>query len=109
MRCEAFVTGSHAYGAPHAESDVDLVVRATQATANKLLVSLFAADEGKDYGEGSLCFRAGSLNVIVCLTDERFASWLEGTKALMSLGRPVSRDEAVDHFKGLFAKEPTND
>lgn len=101
---KAFITGSHAYGTPGPDSDVDVVVRCDLDVVAKLtaLLDQPVADEtgepGKDYPQ--LHVRSGRLNLLLCASDERFDVWREGTAELKTLA-PVTRDAAVAHFKAL--------
>lgn len=101
---KAFITGSHAYGTPGPDSDVDVVVRCDLDVVAKLtaLLDQPVADEtgepGKDYPQ--LQVRSGRLNLLLCASDERFEIWREGTADLRALA-PVTRDAAVAHFKRL--------
>ena len=109
---KAFLTGSHAYGTPHEDSDVDLVVRCDHATMITL-VALFAPtrleeqERKKESGDGDTHqFRIGKLNLIICTTDARFEAWKKGTATLQVIA-PVTREQACKMFAKLFetAKE----
>lgn len=92
---QAFLTGSHAYGEPHATSDVDLVVFCTPETAEKLRVL-------SDDKSGIVRF--GNLNLI-CATEQRqYDGWRIGTEALTwrkAKGQPVTRHDAKDLLKQI--------
>ena len=78
----AFITGSHAYGTPTEESDVDLVILVDWATLDKLnnLSEKGLNESATDSGDISLRF--GKLNLI-CVADEAiFAAWKLGTAKL---------------------------
>jgi len=66
---EAFITGSHAYGTPTDESDIDLVVW-VGGDAKTLL-----AKEGYP-------IRFGNLNLILVDSEEQWTAWEAGTNAL---------------------------
>lgn len=113
---KAFLTGSRAYGKPQPSSDIDLVVYCSKED----LAVLRQFDEGPDprhmtntgsepdkpFEDGcGAPLRFGRLNLL-CITDPRaYAVWQEGTKQLLNLrdmtGHPVSRDTAVELFRGL--------
>lgn len=97
----AFITGSHAYGEPHADSDVDLVVRA-DVDDMSLLRELSGCRQGP--------IRFGQLNLIVCTNDELFTAWQKGTEQLMAEGRetglPVTRERACEVLKARRAVLP---
>lgn len=87
----AFITGSRAYGKPGVHSDVDLVVRVDQITYEKLL----ALNGGKE----PILF--GELNLILCRTDEEWAVWKLGTRAMeRSPHKPYNRDQAKHVLDG---------
>jgi predicted nucleotidyltransferase len=86
----AFITGSRAYGTPRRNSDIDLVIRCDEATAD-LLKSL--SDE-----EDLVVFR--NLNLILCTSDEDFAVWKHGTD-LLKMRRPVSKGAAKTLLKSM--------
>ena len=87
----AFLTGSQVYGKPEEFSDVDLVVRVDQETAQKLVE--LSDDE-------SIPIRFGRLNLIVTIEDEQFEAWEEMTEEALDRSRsrrsPVLRDEAIE-------------
>lgn len=84
----AFITGSHAYGEPGEESDIDLVVLVDSDT-QKLLIE-----------HGGKPTRFGKLNIIAVDTQAKFDKWKKGTEALQAI-RPVDRESAVAVFKAL--------
>ena len=88
----AFITVSRAYGTPTLKSEVDLVIRVDEKTAEKLT----------DLGEnGKIPVRFGNLNLILCTTDEEFAAWQVGTKHLEMQRQPTSRQEAMTVFNTI--------
>ena len=99
----AFITGSHAYGTPTEESDVDLVVPCSAKTALRLIELLETeAEETARYFTGRtplVTFRFGRLQLILAATPESYDVWKKGTQQLIKQA-PVTRDEAV----ALFAK-----
>lgn len=95
----AFLTGSHAYGTPTAESDIDLVVLIDDASFDVLSrLSDCEEDESDkrkyaaDMVSGS--FRFGQLNLIAVSDKNLFDIWKKGTDQLIA-ERPVTRDHAV--------------
>ena len=98
----AFITGSHAYGTPHRNSDVDLVVRMPAMAAWQLasLSDKWDENAAPPYPDDSIQMRFGNINVIACCKDEVYQLWLEGTSEL-ELKKPGTRDEAVATFKRL--------
>lgn len=95
----AFLTGSHAYGTPHAKSDIDLVVPVDLSTAKKLWDLL--TDEDADYGY--MTVYTGELNLILATSPDIYRVWKEGTAELIKR-KPVTRDEAIECFERLRAK-----
>lgn len=97
-RPNAFLTGSHVYGTPTEESDVDLVVFMEEREAAKL----WGLQDGEKNGG---VIRFGKLNIIPCSSRERFNDWKRGTEELVKrskeLGRPMTRAEAVLMFNQL--------
>ena len=92
---EAFITGSRAYGKPKKSSDVDLVIRCDEETANVLKAK-------SETGEQPIRF--GQLNVIICTTDEQFAVWKLGTvemKRKKQKGKIFDKNQAKRVFDKL--------
>lgn len=91
-----FLTGSRVYGRPRADSDIDLVLRVTPE----------AGQEFRALGEPlsrypaitSESVRFGNLNLILCYTDEAFASWMKA-KDQCILHAPINRHRAVEIHK----------
>lgn len=84
-----FITGSHAYGSPRDDSDIDLVVWAVGDTRATLEA-------------GGYPIRFGKLNLILISDDDQWDIWRLGTQALVKLHKSrksaVSREEAVAFF-----------
>ena len=91
----AFITGSHAYGTPTAESDVDLVVLAPAGVGDEVLTLLRPKSETKY--EGVAQFVEGRLNLIM-LDVAEFEAWFDATRWLIA-HRPVTRERAVEVIK----------
>lgn len=92
-----FITGSHAYGIPHENSDVDLVLYMPPDEGNKLyeLLKEYNYYQGTPYeGACSYCLKIGKLNLIICLAPELYDAWKNGTEQLKQIA-PVTRDEAI--------------
>lgn len=113
MTPHAFITGSHAYGTPRPDSDVDFVVLTTHDDAN-MLASLqddedttLAEQEAKNKaasdcdieaylaGETNLRFRR--LNLICCYDRVEFEVWKQATFDLIAM-KPVTREFAKDYI-----------
>ena len=97
---KAFITGSHAYGKPHRNSDVDIVILADKGTIDLL-------EAKSDVGQKPIRF--GKLNIIATDNEKRFSIWQKGTNALRNWyhqrGETVSREEATLMFDMLFLAE----
>ena len=91
----AYLTGSHAYGTPRADSDVDLVVHIP--LGHEAAVLLKNASHVCFDGPSSMSLMFGRLNLIVFREIDEFDKWREVTDALASKA-PVTRDEAVAAF-----------
>jgi Nucleotidyltransferase domain len=117
----AFITGSHAYGIPHKDSDVDLVVFVTTehlrklqkaaeltASATRLLQQLVAAgqpieDTPENHGydpDDATCLYFGRLNLICCTEEMQYEAWRRGTRELKAKA-PVPREFACAYFDKL--------
>ncbi len=88
MSKHPFLTGSHAYGTPSADSDIDMVVWAEDARLRELL-------EGCGYP-----IRFGKLNIIICDNESDWNIWVKGTEALKRVA-PVDRETAVAFLQSL--------
>lgn len=103
----AFITGSHAYGTPTKESDIDLVVLLSDKDYDKLTGIVEdtkdASWDGPELGYDSTSLRFGSLNII-CLTDNKaYVAWRDGTIQLKKEA-PVTRERAIEVLSGLLDK-----
>lgn len=85
----AFVTGSHIYGTPGPESDIDLVVLCNAKTKAKLL----------EEAGGKYPIRFGKLNVIVASSQEEYKAWADAKARCLEFargkGRQLTKEEAV--------------
>lgn len=99
----AFMTGSHIYGTPTEDSDVDLVIF-MEPGAGFDFANLFKAEiqRGKNNYPGAQ-FTQGKLNIILCTDEEQYFIWEQGTRELWAR-RPVTREEAMAHFAQLRVK-----
>lgn len=90
-----FLIGSHVYGTPRPDSDIDLVVRMT----GKLAIRLYELAGVNPH----MPLRFGSLNIIPAVTDEEYEAWMTGLREVLQLqedsGEPVTREQAVRIFK----------
>lgn len=85
---DAFISGSRAYGSPSKSADIDLVIKVSEETHQKLRKLAGVADKPQDP------IRFGLLNLICLTTDEDMAVWKVGTEQ-MAQEKPVSRDHAI--------------
>lgn len=102
----AFITGSYAYGEPRHNSDIDLVFLCAKETSDLLwdvLGEIYSSNPSVDTS-----MRAGKVNMIYCLTRAEYDMWLRGTAELIAVknltGKPVSKEQARDHFAELRTK-----
>jgi len=86
---KAFLTGSHAYGTPHEQSDIDLVILCDEETRLKLR-SLANRHNGQ--------IRFGGLQVLAFSNEAVFSAWKTINDQLITR-KPVERDDAVQCFK----------
>lgn len=91
---KAFLTGSHAYGAPRPDSDVDLVVLVTEAEAAVL------RNESETQ---AIPHRYGKLNLIILTDVLEYNAWASFTEDMKQQaaerGSPITKKEAVEAFK----------
>ena len=100
MSHEALLSGSHAYGTPHPDSDVDLVVYLSPDDARKLIDN---ADSVVFHSPGYRSCRYGKLNLMVCIDDKHYEVWKDGIGEL-KLNAPVTREFAIALFEGMRAE-----
>lgn len=97
----SFITGSHAYGTPEHDSDVDLVIFTHEADIELLSRisddSLFRENNGYDSGRS---LRFGRLNIIAISDEKHFELWRWANKRLKAR-RPVDRDYAILYLNEL--------
>lgn len=84
----AFITGSHAYGIPTENSDIDLAILVSDKDSEFLWQQFGSA--------GTL--RAGKLNIVCFYNATNFERWREVTNQLKARA-PVTRDDAVSAFQ----------
>lgn len=100
----AFLTGSHRYGEPTEESDIDLVVYMDPRQVATLRRELCGEDPATVSEDAPI--RYGKLNIIVCTTHRKWLAWATGTEELMvrkersSMGS-VTRNLAVTVFDSI--------
>jgi len=95
-----FITGSHAYGIPTKESDIDVVVLMDSDLAMTLAPfqdNPIDMDYTK-FRSVPLCF--GNLNIIACHDIEVWKMWWDGTEHLKKI-KPVTREFACRYFDQL--------
>jgi len=102
MNQRPFLTGSHRYGKPTAESDIDLVVLITddQITLEHLVLKSYTAKDNSPNSIGE-SIRYGKLNLIICTTDESYMQWYSAT-ALCCLEMPVTKEHAKEIFSTVM-------
>ena len=118
MKYRAFVTGSHAYGLPGHDSDIDVVVLVTMADLEKLLKASDDLDIATDPEYARNChttsLRFGSLNLLATTDEKAYQCWWDATRKLKEQS-PVSREYAVRFMHkariehGLIKQRPIDD
>lgn len=99
---KAFLTGSHAYGIPRKDSDIDLVILISEEDFEKLRLLSDEPDHEADYiSAGGKPLRFGRLNLLCCMYRKGFDVWRKGTKRLKRNKIKVSRDAAIEFFREL--------
>lgn len=101
-----FLTGSQVYGTPSDKSDTDLVIFVDHSTYVMLRAAAdpdpkMDAKYGGELPPNSVPLRFGKLNLLVCTCPIAFAVWKKATEELEFVGHPVTRDDAIGHFKKL--------
>lgn len=100
----AFVTGSHAYGTPREDSDLDLVVLVSPADLAILNAVLGTPPpEGVSKTEVSTSFKIGSVDLITFVDAPAFEAWRGANQALIAR-KPVTRETAVTEIKAALEK-----
>lgn len=95
----AFLTGSHAYGTPRPDSDIDLCVLMDNINDLELLLQ-HSADRGST-GDG---LEFGKLNIIAHTNKQAFGAWKAATAELVAR-KPVTRAEAIKCIKSHMETE----
>ena len=93
----AFITGSRAYGTPHEDSDLDLVVFTDTQTILKMLEFIGDEHQLNYQTPNSTQFTVGGLNFIMTNDYAIYRAWLDGTKVLKTKA-PVSRETAIKYL-----------
>jgi hypothetical protein len=90
---KAFLTGSHVFGRPGPQSDIDLCILVDPGLANQL----------RDMSESTNTVRFGKLNLILCESDLEFATWKMSTERLLQIknatGAIFDKIAAHDEFE----------
>jgi len=88
-----FITGSHAYGTPTSESDIDLVIPPMISESLDKLIN---------YSEsGTVPIKYGNLNILAAPNEEAFWLWWKCTRDLTRI-KPVTRDFAIEFIETKF-------
>lgn len=99
---KAFLTGSHAYGTPNNESDIDLVLLMDESEGRRL-ATLAGIEPDKNYGVPVIRF--GKLNLIVVTSQTEYDAWFNGTNQLVQ-EKPVTRERARDLLRAICGQCP---
>lgn len=105
IETRAFITGSHAYGVPRPDSDVDLVVLVSKADMDKLTGLADDNDEIEIKYPDACCavLRFGKLNLLATDSIAYYQTWIEGTWELKCRPLGATRDEAIQVFQAKRA------
>jgi len=95
----AFLTGSHAYGTPHKQSDIDLAILVDRET-RLAPARLGQMETNAEYPARSTPLRFGDLNLLVFECPITFEAWRMGT-AVLKCEALVAREAAVALIKRL--------
>jgi len=95
----SFITGSRAYGTVTPKSDIDLVVRMDEATAQ--LLRKLSDPVLTRSGDPQIVIKFGRINIIACTTDEQFAVWRLGTTQMQRSGKRHDWEQAKNIFDVL--------
>lgn len=97
---KAFITDSRAYGTPHADSDIDLVVLMDKDDALRLADLADSEAPLSVASDTGFSLRFGKLNLLIETGVGEFEDWLTGTNQLKAKA-PVKRSVAVELFDRL--------
>jgi len=102
MERRAFITGSHAYGTPRPDSDIDLVILVDSATCALLCDGGSGPSRVLADGTGKAFYGSedSMLNLIILTDPAEFDLWLKGTQELIAM-RPVDRETAKKHLTAM--------
>lgn len=97
----SFITGSHAFGTPNKDSDVDLVVVVSFETMDKLMDLEDDPDQERSpTPPRSVSLRFGNLNMICVARKQEYDLWKKGTEHLIKM-KPVTKQFARTYFAEL--------
>jgi len=95
----ALLSGSHKYGTPHENSDVDLVVYMSPEDAHVLCAN---ADSCVRHNPTYSSCRYGKLNLMVCTDLKYYGTWESGLAVLtlrkLTENQPITRKQAIEVF-----------
>ena len=94
---QSFLTGSRAYGTPRPDSDIDLCTLVSYRDMRTIMEACNQTDIGSPVPR-SISLKFGQLNLILTCDPRSFAEWQVATRDLWE-ARPVTRDDAIEHFK----------
>jgi len=89
----AFITGSHAYGTPREDSDIDIVVLVDFETAEELERLSKAKPSKVPHRPRKILL--DNVNLVVCTSEFRFGLWKNGTAKCVRKA-PITREEAIE-------------
>jgi predicted nucleotidyltransferase len=83
---KSFITGSHVYGKPHKNSDIDLVIYCDAETEQQLL---------ELSNTGNYPIKFGKLNIIVAETEQQYQAWFEGRRKCL-IAKAENNNKGLD-------------
>lgn len=100
-----FITGSHAYGVPQPDSDLDVVLSVTPKEWDAFMSITDVTDPGNTTSP-TPTIRTGRLRIVLCseLRLPEYNLWRRGTDDLQARA-PVSQEEAIAYFEALRAAQ----
>lgn len=96
QRTHCLLTGSHVYGFPNEDSDVDLVIRCDLETATRI-TELVSGRRPGDVISVPNSVRVNRLNLIFATSPRQMAYWIEATEKCAAKG-PMLRIDCVKIF-----------
>jgi hypothetical protein len=98
-----FLTGSHAYGTPHKDSDIDIVMMIDDADLEEVLGENDEFETKGEHSGGNPSYLIGNVNFIV-VDKLEYDCWLEATNMMKSSGHKFNKKEATEIIDKCYDK-----